>query len=257
MRRRPSARAVVGLVALLACLAPAAALGGRLSRFELRSLNGFLFDVLIESNLGMSNGLRDAYDGCYMLRVAGTEVLTPSVAFLFAGRGVASPRVDVANGLRVSRQVYMPADADWARYYDLVINTSKTSRTVSVEIFGNLGSDSSTKVTGSADGDLVVEASDAWFATDDYADGDGDPSLAHVYRRQGSKLSPTRVALETDDLSIQWDLKLAPQERAAILFFAVQTKNSAEAARVATELSKLDAKARAHLSPEDLRLVRN
>jgi large repetitive protein len=259
MRRR-CAPAAVGLVALLASvalLAPAAALGERLPLLELRTLNNFLFDVLLESNMGMSNGLGDAYDGCYMLRVAGAEVLTPSVTFLFAGRGVASPRIDLADGLRVSRQVYMPADADWARYYDLVINPSKTSRTVTVEIFGNLGSDSATKVTGTSDGDLAVEPSDAWIATDDFADGEGDPSLAHVFRHQGSKLSPSRVTLESDNLSVEWDLKLAPQGRAAILFYAVQTKNSAEAARVAAELVKLDAKARAHLSPEDLRLVRN
>jgi hypothetical protein len=256
MRRRPIPRVLL-LVAAALALVPAAALANRMSLFELRTQGLMVFDVLVESNMSLSNGLIDAYDGCYALRVAGTEVLTPSVTFLFAGRGVQSPRIDVGGETKVSRQVYVPADADWARYYDLIVNTSKSARTVTVELYGNLGSDSSTKVTATSDDDLQVEASDAWLATDDFADGDGDPALAHVYRRQGSKLSPTRVTLDMDNLSIQWELKLPPQGRAALLFFAVQTKNGAEAVRLARDLTKLEAGAKAHLSPEDLRLVRN
>ena len=250
---RPSLKA---LILLLLVVAPAVALGARMRLFEVRTVNNLLFDVMIESSMGMSNGLRDAYDGCYMLRVDGSEVRVPSATIIYAGRGVQSPRANV-NDLTVSRKVYMPSDGDWARYYDLIINSSRRRRTVEVEIYGNLGSDSATKITGTSDGDMQIEVSDTWFATDDFADGDGDPSLAHVFRRTKGRSRPDSVRLERDNISVSYQVKLAPRARAAFLFFAVQTKNSAEATKVARRVAGFGKKAREHLSAAEIRAIRN
>jgi len=245
------------LLLVLLVVAPAIAMGAGLRLFQVRTANNFLFDVMVESNMGMSNGLNDAYDGCYMLRVAGSEVRTPSATILYGGRGVQSPRTAVGNLFKVSRQVYVPTKGDWARYYDLIVNTSSSKQSVEVEVFGNLGSDSSTKVTQTSDNDLSVETSDLWFVTDDFEDGAGDPTLAHVFRRQGSKRSPERIALDMDNISIRYRLKLAPRGRAALVFFAVQTSNSTEATKLARELTAFGAPAKAHLSTEDIRRIQN
>jgi hypothetical protein len=245
--------AIITVVVLL----PALAFGARLRLFELRTGNGFLFDVMVESSMGMSNGLIDAYDGCYMLRVSKAEFRATSFTVLFGGRGVQSPRHDVTSDIQVSRQVYVPRAGDWARYYDLIINDSKRPQTIDVELYGNLGSDSSTKLVGTSDNDMVIEPSDHWLATDDHSDGSGDPSLAHVYRRAQGKLLPVAVTLERDNISVQYKIKLPPRGQAALVFFAVQTKTGAEATNLARELTKFGPAAKAHLSAPDIRLIRN
>lgn len=245
------------LIVIALVLLPALAFGARMRLFEVRTGNNFLFDVMVESSMGMSNGLSDAYDGCYMMRVSGAEVRTPSVTILFGGRGVQSPRQQAGSAIKVSRQVFVPQTGDWARYYDLLVNDSKRMQSLDVEIYGNLGSDSSTKLVGTSDNDMVIEASDRWFATDDFSDGGGDPSLAHVFRRARGKLAPDSVTLERDNISIHYKLKLRPRARAALLFYAVQTKTGAEATSLASELTKFGPAAKRHLSAADIRLIRN
>lgn len=230
--------------------------GARLDMFNIRTSGGFLFDIALESNMSVSDGGNDSYDGCYMLRVGGTEVQQGSAAIIHRGRGAQGPRVPVG-GVKVSRQVYVPEKGDWARYYDVVVNDSKTAQTVDVELFGNLGSDSSTKIVATSDGDGLFEATDAWLATDDYADGSGDPSLAHVFRRDHGKARPESVTLTDDNLSIRYRLKLGPQKSAAIVFFAIQTTNGSDAAKLAKELSAFGAAAREGLSAEEIRIIAN
>lgn len=248
------ARALAAAAALVA--GGLLCLGAGLEELEVRTDGGYLFDVMVASSYGMLNGRDDAYDGCYMLRVGGAEVEPRSGAVLFGGRGVGSPRV-AAGPVKVSRQVYVPEHGDWARYYDLVVNDSKTMQTVDVEIYGNLGSDSSTKIVSSSDGDQLFETSDRWLSTDDFSDGSGDPSLAHVFRRTRGKLAPEAVSLQMDDLSIRYSLKLRPGRSAAIVLFAVQTRNDAEANRVAGELADFGAEARANLAAADIALIAN
>jgi len=245
------------IIIVVISLLPALALGARLRLFELRTGNGLLFDVMVESSMGMSNGFLDAYDGCYMLRVSKADFRATAFTVLFGGRGVQSPRLDLTSDIEVSRQVYVPRDGDWARYYDLVINGSKRTQTIDVELYGNLGSDSSTKLVGTSDNDMVIEVGDHWLATDDYSDGDGDPSLAHVYRRAQGKLLPTAVTLDRDDISIQYKVKLPPRGRAAFVFFAVQTKTGAEAMSLARELTKFGPAAKASLAAPEIQIIRN
>lgn len=244
------------LIVLVLASLPLAAWGARLRLFQVRTDGNFLFDVMVESNMGMSNGFSDAYDGCYMLKVSGTEVRSPSAAIIFSGRGIQSPRTEVGD-FQVSRQVYVPAEGDWARYYDLIINNTRRVQTAEIEIYGNLGSDNSTQLMGTSDGDSSIETSDTWFATDDFADGGGDPSLAHVFRRTRGKLRPTKVTLERDSISISYRVKIPPRGKKAIVLFAVQTKSSTEARNLAAELVKFGTKAKARLDPQDIRLIAN
>jgi len=244
------------LVALALAALAALAAGARLDIFEVRTSGGYLFDVMAESSMGISDGLSDAYDGCYMLRVGGAEVQQASAAIIGRGRGLQGPRVP-ASGIKVSRQIYVPEKGDWARYYDVFVNDSKAAQTVDVELFGNLGSDSSTKIVTTSDGDGLAEVADTWIATDDYADGSGDPSLAHVFRRDRGKMRPESVTITDDNLSIRYRLKLGPQKSAAVLFFAVQTTNSGEAARLAKELAAFGAPAREGLGAEAIRIIAN
>lgn len=243
------------IVVVLASI-PLVALGARLRLFQVRTSTGHIFDVMVESNMGLSNGLSDAYDGCYMLRVSNNEVRTPSATILFAGRGVRSPRIDVGD-FQVTRKVYIPETGDWARYYDLIINNSRRVQTAEVEIYGNLGSDGGTKLMGTSDNDSTIETTDTWFATDDYADGSGDPSLAHVFRRVKGRLRPEQVTLERDNISIRFELRLPPRGKKALVIYAVQTNTSAKAQQIAEDLVKFGTDARAGLDPYDIRLIAN
>lgn len=229
--------------------------GGPLGNIDIRTSGGFLFDVMADS-FAMLDGTRDAYDRCYMLRVDGAEVRLPSATVLFGGRGVLSPRTQVS-GVTVSRQVFVPEQGDWARYYDLFINDTKTTRTVGVEIYGNLGSDSSTKIVTTSSGDAILETTDGWAVTDDHTDGGGDPALGHVFRRARGKLRPEAVSLVHDDISFRYRLELRPRKSAAIVFFAVQANTGDEAAELSRQLSAFGVAAKARLSAADIGLIAN
>ena len=246
----------IGLVIFVLIALPTVALGVPLNRFVVRSQNGFLFDPQADSSMALINGLNDAYDMCYRLRVDGVEFRTPSVTVLFAGKGLGSPRTTVGS-IDVSREIYVHEAGDWARYYDLVVNRSNKAQTVDVEIFGNLGSDSSTKLVSTSDGDSTLENSDTWFVTDDYVDGGGDPSLAHVFRRSKGRNRPRTATLQRDDISVRYQVKLRPRAGAAIVFFAVQTKNTTEAARIARELAAFGPVAKTNLSAAQIKRIIN
>ncbi len=72
----------------------------------------------------------------------------------------------------MSLEVTVPSTGSYnfARTVDTFTNSTGSAITAPVRIVGNLGSDASTTVFATSDGDLLVEPTDWWFGTDD-ADG--------------------------------------------------------------------------------------
>jgi len=56
-----------------------------------------------------------------------------------------------------------------------------------VKVGGNLGSDSSTSIIQTSNGDTYLDNIDRWIVTDDNCNGCGDPSLAHVFDGEGAR----------------------------------------------------------------------
>lgn len=191
----------------------------------------------------MGDGTSDAYDNCYYLAVAsnrytlGVGVTTTTSA---DGRQIDFPAAPVGTtGLTAERHVYVPATGLWARYVEVIENRTASPVSASVGISGNLGSDGGTLVTASSSGDATLTTADTWVATDDAADGSGDPSLAHVFRGAGGAVTVAAVSLATDALSYVYGVTVPAHGRVAILHFAVQAPNRATAQATATQLSML------------------
>jgi len=217
-------------------LAPSAAL----ARVDLSSGGGFLFDIAEAEDFSagsLSNGTTDAYDTCYRLRVGGTEYTPVGASTMsLSGRQVELPTHSIV-GLNVRRLVYVPTSGgDYARYLEVLENPSGADISTTVEVFGNLGSDGSTVVTGTSSGDSVVTAADQWFATDDSTDSGGDPSLAHVFSGTSPSVSASPVSLATDNLSYSWSVTVPAGGRVVILHFAVQATDRASSMAEARRL---------------------
>ena len=213
------------------------------ARVDLMSTGGFLFDIAEATDFGspgsMSNGTRDAYDTCYRLRVGGTEYdPTGPTAMSLAGRQLEFPMQAIA-GLSVRRLVYVPlSGGNYARYIEVLENTGSTPVTTMVEVYGNLGSDSSTVITGTSSGDTIATSADLWFTSDD-GDGGGDPPLAHVFSGDSPSVAPTSASLERDNLSVIWEVTVPAGSRVALLHFAVQEVDRATSMSEARRLIEL------------------
>ncbi|GEM_PF-3309941 len=92
-------------------------------------------------------------------------------------------------GIDVERKLYANPTAThegkdaFMRWLEILTNNTTEPITVNVVIGGDLGSDDSTEIIGTADGDLIVEDGvDNWFITgDDTVSGTfGDPIVGHL-----------------------------------------------------------------------------
>jgi hypothetical protein len=200
---------------------------------------GFIYDVSSGTAGGtcIYEGTNDAYDNAYFLRINGVNYNATNLTI--SGRNIIGT-TEILGGLRVIRKLYVPASKDGAlgnfgRWYDSLQNPTTSPITVSVEYFSNLGSDASTVVTGSDNGDTSVDLTDQWFATDDAWDGSEDPSLAHIMYLTGApepidyvELSGGPYGGQGDRLTWRYDsVVIKPGQTIAFVTFAVQEKNRA------------------------------
>ncbi len=216
-----------------------AALPSTARAVDLTSGGGFLFDISDFSSGELSNGTIDAYDGCYYLEVGG-ETYSGDGTFLMSpdGRTITLPE-STLSGVRVQRIIYVPASGgDWARYLDVLTNPGSSDVTVTVRVYGNLGSDSGTSVFASSSGDTAVSSADQWFSTDD-SDGSSDPSLAHLFQGEGVMTPATSASIEGDNIEYSYDVVVPGGGRAAILTFALQTMTQAMVQAEAIRLLEL------------------
>ena len=198
---------------------------------------GFVYDVSSGAGTCIAEGTTDAYDNAYFLRINGTNYNASNLTI--SGRHIIGT-TEVLSGLRVTRKLYVPALKDgvlgnFGRWYDSLYNPTTSPITVSVEYFCNLGSDSSTVVTGTDNGDASVDLTDQWFATDDAWDGSEDPSLAHVmYLTEAPELidyvelAGGPYGGQGDRLTWRYDnVVVKPGQTIAFVTFAVQEKTRA------------------------------
>jgi len=197
---------------------------------SLNSEDGFLFDFYAETSGYMSNGLSDAYDGCYDLQINGTAYAAGGAhEDYYGGRGWRSREMSVGD-LRVRRHGYVPAAGpSYARYIDTVANTGAGAMDVTFRYHCNLGSDGAVgELHATEDGDQSFEIADAWVETDD-GDGASDPSLGHVLYQAGAEVTTATATYQAGDLVWTYDVTIGPGETAAIMVFGIQQASRAAA----------------------------
>jgi hypothetical protein len=196
--------------------------------------DGYVYDVSTGGGTCISDGTSDAYDNAYYLRINSVNYNANNLTI--SGRNIIGT-TETLSGLRVTRKLYVPASKDgpygnFGRWYDSLYNPTGSPISVNVEYYSNLGSDTTTTVTGTDDGDTFIELTDQWIATDDYSDGGADPSLAHIIYLTGADEPIDYIELLEDVYGgigiLVWrydNVVVNPGQTVGFVTFAVQENN--------------------------------
>jgi Ca2+-binding RTX toxin-like protein len=156
------------------------------------------------------------------------------------GRSLDYP-AQVNGALTVSRKVFVPSDAGYARWTNTVTNTSDTATTATLYIDSNMGSDSDTRVFDSSTGDTTGDMSDSWVGTFQNWRGttSSDPRTGHVLQGDGASSSLIEASFVdgNDNLFWTYQLALAPGQTRSILNYTVVRGTQAEAADAAAAIA--------------------
>ena len=185
--------------------------------------DGFVWDI--QRNGSINNGTRDSYDGGLFL--SGFPYF-PGAQTEENGREVVLGSSAHSSGLEITRKIYVPENQSWARFMEIVTNVSDAPINHTVDIETNLGSNRDTVVVATSSGDTNFTPDDLWIVTDDSSDSGGDPTLLHLIAGLGGE-GATRTSLNSDRLSYEYDLTLAPGETQIVMHLAAQNQNRADA----------------------------
>ncbi|MEO0322694.1 MAG: collagen-like protein, partial [Myxococcota bacterium] len=153
-------------------------------------IDGFDFELAndadwdINEDGSIDDGTDDAYDNAFFLSVEGDTYPERSFEVVDTEdeREVVFPAVSDLGvpGLRVARKVYVPAAGRYARFLEVLTNTTASDLSVQVEVSGDLGSDGD-EVYGPASGGQVTLRDNADWHTSVEDGGGGDPALGFLY----------------------------------------------------------------------------
>ena len=178
---------------------------------DLHGPSGAVFDIDSRGkNAGqLVQGDNNVFDGLNRLRVANVDYDAFNENAMDDNEQTLITANFAMSGLSVHREVTVPASGaqDFARTIDVFTNSTAGAITVPVRLLGNLGSDEHTTVFATSDGDLIVEPTDSWFATDDAEPNGGTPAVVHWLTNAGAlSLQPTNVELTGDN--VDWTFNL-------------------------------------------------
>lgn len=245
MRRLNLARTGIAVLAVLGTPSLALAL-------DLQTEGEFTYDLEDNQNGTMSNGTIDAYDTWGWLTVNGVDYDAGGAATISPDGRHVEMRPATIDGLTVQRIAYVPATVgEYIRFIDVISNPGATPRTVTLEISGNLGSDSGTNLYASSSGDTLATVDDEWFGTDDASDGSGDPSLAFIFQSTGGSVRASTVSAASGGDNISWSFTttVPAGRRVAFVTFAIQHDDRASAAAEAARIMAFPADALEGMRP--------
>lgn len=136
------------------------------------------------------------------------------------GQEIELDQADLVSFL-VNREVYAPNTGayDFVRMVDTFQNVSGTTLNLNVDYLGNLGSNDQTQVFATSDGDLSIESTDLWIATDDANPDGGKGAIVHLFHSPGG-IAPN-LALIEDNLSWSYETLMAAGQTVRLAHFAL------------------------------------
>ncbi|MDO9042136.1 MAG: hypothetical protein Q7U64_07330 [Desulfocapsaceae bacterium] len=221
--------------------------------------------------------LSDAFDGYNALCVSLTGKTGPCATgnadyTMYNNNGPATYDVDCDNrqinfptqtigSLQVSRKMFVPSNDMFARWLNIFTNTGSTPQTLTTVTSNNLGSDSSTKIVSSSDGNTTASITDTWVSTFQNYIGttSPDPRLGHVLQGPGAPVGLAKTSFADDEDTPYWayTFTLKPGETKIVMNFATGQPSKAAANAKAAELAKLPKKALQCMSPAEKSQVVN
>ena len=206
----------------------------------LTSPHGLPFDVAL-GNFGagqLVQGSSNAFDGVGRLVVGGKAFQPESLTYSLSdgGQSLVTANGTVAS-LTVDRKITVPSTGgeDFARTIDSFTNSTGSPISTTVQIFGNLGSDSGTNVFATSDGNTVISPSDQWIGTDDGTDNYGAPAIIH-YVHGPSGLQPSAVSVSGDNIVWTYDITVPANQTVQLAYFTIVSAKRADAMSAANTL---------------------
>ena len=190
----------------------------------------------------VSDGHGDAYDGGHRLKVNETTYSGGFVGTEQSGRAMLFA-TQTMSGLEVKRLVYSPTGTySMGRWLDTFYNPTTSPITAKVEVYGNLGSDSSTVIARTSSGDTTVTVADYWFVTDDSSDGTStsgnDPAILHYFWWSGGiKPHSLTAAAGDDDYSAVYYITVPPGSTRSLEYVEGQYATRADAISAASTMT--------------------
>ena len=204
--------------------------------------------------------LHDAFDGYNSLVVNSTSYNGNGVSSLECGDRQLVFATQTVGSLEVSRKVFVPADAGFARWMNVVRNVGSGTETVVVRIPSELGSDDMTAIMATSSGDRTVSTADAWAVTMEAlgasavpGDVSTDPRLAHVWQNNlGAVKADTANLADGDDTPVwTYTFDLPAGQTAILLSFVSGAPTWADARAAAQSLVDLPVPTTACLTVEE------
>ncbi len=230
----------------------------------LEDSNRFAFDVAQD---GAVIAGADAFINASSLSVDGVAFSGDTSARLEAGNKQFNITQDqTIAGLDVSRKVYVPRGAYFARYLEIFANNSAGEIVVDVSINSQYPHNAALLAT--SDGDAVLSQSDQWLIMDDAFDEDRllnanqVPVSAHVYADEDALLTAPMVNYELhtwhSEITQTWNqLAIPAGETAVLMHVLVQQVNQAGADYAVNRLSGLPPELLGDLTTAELMAIKN
>lgn len=178
----------------------------------------------------------DAYDGVLGMDVNGNGYSPVSAEFVISD-------YQVDGGTNVDIDTDLDAHLKWdflkagpvSRGFFTVTNKADAEKTVSIEIYGNWGSDGQGGIIATSNGDTTVDNTDSWVTTaDDLVDGNnGDPVITTGIGGPGSTADSTVVSLDTSDYVLEYNVTIPAGESRSVVVFHEMSKSISDAAEIA------------------------
>jgi hypothetical protein len=187
--------------------------------YDLNGSDTSRYDVQCDGALsdGGFSGRGDAYDGAYKLSVNGANFPCLSIAAVPTLNGlrelVLGPKI--LGALEVTRRIFVPAEGGYARYLEVLNNSSANEITVPVRVNSNLGSDGNTR--------LIVAPSQSNGLYAITTDGGSDPALGHVFASGGATVTGIQAFnAPNDNVDYNWTITVPAGGTISLMHFAIQ-----------------------------------
>ncbi|MFC1750844.1 hypothetical protein ACFL2V_18790 [Pseudomonadota bacterium] len=129
-----------------------------------------------QSAFGIADGVvrhyANVYDGAMFLAVDNNLFINPDNTVDLTDDNLTTDTVtDITPGIDAQIQYYFNPDRPVVRALYSITNTTSAEISTSILVMGNYQSNANTTVQGTSDGDVIVEASDLWVASNNYTGG--------------------------------------------------------------------------------------
>lgn len=213
------------------------------------SWSGSNYNSVFASGSTTSDDLTDSFDDYAGLFLDGAPYNDPDGNLDLSGTTVTTDPMPMPNGIEVASQWHAFIDKRVLRIIYSLNNPTAAPVVTRASIGGNLGSDSSTYVAATSDGDQLVETGDTWVITHDDRVYGGvatrDPIITHIVAGGGSPaVVPVPLLIPgtggDDDISFAYDLTIAAGETQYITWFVQLSANMTEANASLADYADID-----------------